>query len=189
MSLSRFFRDYVYIPLGGNRKNHLLNIFIVWFLTGVWHGASVNFILWGLFLATVICLENILHKHLKIEMPIIIGNVYCIFISIISFSFFYFDDLSRLRSFFDIFNNFSWADVETIILLKNNSILLIISILFSLPVYKIFARIISILFDKKLNKLVYALAFVRVFVFLLLLTICSILLVGETNNPFLYFRF
>ena len=66
MSLGSFFRDYVYIPLGGNRKRQLLNIFVVWFLTGFWHGASWNFIIWGLYFGTIIYLEKkVLFKFTK----------------------------------------------------------------------------------------------------------------------------
>lgn len=187
ISLSTFFRDYVYIPLGGNKKNQYLNIFIVWLLTGIWHGASVNFILWGLFLAFIIIFEKVIYSILRIEMPIIIGNIYFLLTSIISFAIFYFDDIHKLKQFFN-FENIALIDAETKIILSNNAFLILAAILFSMPIINIYRRYVDGYLIN--NKFLYnARYIVEMAMCIVLMIVCSIFLVSETNNPFLYFRF
>ena len=187
ISLSTFFRDYVYIPLGGNKKNQYANIFIVWLLTGIWHGATINFVLWGLFLAFIIIFEKVIYSILRIEMPIIIGNVYFILTSIISFAIFYFDDIDKLKQFFN-FDNIALIDAETKIILSNNAFLLLVAIIFVMPVINIYKRFVNECLTN--NKFLYnARYIVEMTVCIVLMIACLIFLVSETNNPFLYFRF
>lgn len=187
ISLSTFFRDYVYIPLGGNKKNQYANIFIVWLLTGIWHGATINFVLWGLFLAFIIIFEKAIYSILRIEMPIIIGNVYFILTSIISFAIFYFDDIDGLKQFFN-FSGMELIDAETKIILSNNAFLLLVAIIFAMPVINIYKRFVNECLTN--NKFLYnARYIVEMTVCIVLMIACLIFLVSETNNPFLYFRF
>ena len=177
----------MYIPLGGNKKNQYANIFIVWLLTGIWHGATINFVLWGLFLAFIIIFEKVIYGILRIEMPYIIGNVYFVLISIISFAIFYFDDIDKLKQFFN-FDNIALIDAETKIILSNNAFLLLVAIIFAMPVINIYKRFVNKCIVN--NKFLYnARYIVEMTVCIVLMIACLIFLVSETNNPFLYFRF
>lgn len=180
ISLSSFFRDYVYIPLGGNRvskKRWIFNLFVVWFLTGLWHGASYNFILWGLYFFILLILEKLfLNKFIKNK---IFSHIYTIILVIISFVIFRETDISELfitlKSMFG-FNNLKWINTETIYYLKNFSVFLIISIILSTPIVK--------LIKQKINKPI--IEYVGCFI---LLVIVTSYLVSSSSNPFLYFRF
>lgn len=180
ISLSSFFRDYVYIPLGGNRvskKRWIFNLFVVWFLTGLWHGASYNFILWGLYFFILLILEKMfLNKFIKNK---IFSHIYTIILVIISFVIFRETDISELfitlKSMFG-FNNLKWINTETIYYLKNFSVFLIISIILSTPIVK--------LIKQKINKPI--IEYVGCFI---LLVIVTSYLVSSSSNPFLYFRF
>lgn len=180
ISLSSFFRDYVYIPLGGNRvskKRWIFNLFVVWFLTGLWHGASYNFILWGLYFFILLILEKMfLNKFIKNK---IFSHIYTIILVIISFVIFRETDISELfitlKSMFG-FNNLKWINIETIYYLKNFSVFLIISIILSTPIVK--------LIKQKINKPI--IEYVGCFI---LLVIVTSYLVSSSSNPFLYFRF
>lgn len=180
ISLSSFFRDYVYIPLGGNRvskKRWIFNLFVVWFLTGLWHGASYNFILWGLYFFILLILEKLfLNKFIKNK---IFSHIYTIILVIISFVIFRETDISELfitlKSMFG-FNNLKWINTETIYYLKNFSVFLIISIVLSTPIVK--------LIKQKINKPI--IEYVGCFI---LLVIVTSYLVSSSSNPFLYFRF
>ena len=96
ISLSTFFRDYVYIPLGGNRRHQLRNMFIVWALTGLWHGASWNFVLWGLYYFVFLAIEKLFLGKFLEKLPAVVGHAYALFIIVGGWVFFYFDDVSRL---------------------------------------------------------------------------------------------
>jgi alginate O-acetyltransferase complex protein AlgI len=98
MTLGRFLRDYVYIPLGGNRKYQIRNILVVWFLTGLWHGASWNFVMWGMFLGCFMVIELVFRKYFNM-LPRFVLYVYALIVIIFSRAFFYFEDFDRLKSF------------------------------------------------------------------------------------------
>ena len=103
ISLSTWFREYVYIPLGGNRKGlvrQLVNIAIVWALTGFWHGASWNFLLWGVYYAILLILEKTVLLKLLKKLPKFVGHIYTILAFIFGWALFYFTDLGQLGSFF-----------------------------------------------------------------------------------------
>ena len=185
ISLSSFFKDYVYIPLGGNRVNKLKwfrNIFIVWFLTGFWHGAAWNFIIWGLYFAILLILEKfILGKY--IQKTKVIKYIYTIFLIIISFVIFNSNSLNELfislKSMFGL-NKLSFINHETIYHIRNYFIILIISIIAATPLFKnIFNKI-------KKNKIIDILEIVYYFVLLIIVTA---FLIDSSFNPFLYFRF
>ncbi len=95
ISLSTFFRDYVYIPLGGNRRHQQRNMVIVWALTGWWHGASWNFVLWGLYYFVFLAIEKLFLGKFLEKLPAVVGHAYALFIIVVGWVFFYFDDVSR----------------------------------------------------------------------------------------------
>ena len=124
MSLSSFFRDYVYIPLGGNRVNKpkwIRNIFVVWFLTGFWHGASWNFILWGVYFGVILLIEKFLiGKYL--EKTKVFKHIYTLIIVVISFLIFSTDNMSDIfNSLGNMFflNKLDFINNETIYYLKD----------------------------------------------------------------------
>ena len=98
ISLSSFFKDYVYIPLGGNRKHQMRNMFIVWALTGFWHGASWNFLIWGIYYFALLAIEKKYLKQKLETLPVIVSRIYTIFFVLIGWVLFYFEDTSKLLS-------------------------------------------------------------------------------------------
>lgn len=187
MSLGSFFRDYVYIPLGGNRKRQLLNIFVVWFLTGFWHGASWNFIIWGLYFGTIIYLEKKVFFKLTKKLPQIIQWFFAIIIIMVGWAIFYYVDLNNLSTFLKALvglnNNPLYSDTLPITFMANIAFV-VVAIIASTPAPKM-------LFHKLNNNstLNYNLDFVQI-IFNASLIFCIIsLLVGESYNPFLYYRF
>ena len=191
ISLGTFFRDYVYIPLGGNRRHQYLNIFIVWLLTGIWHGANVNFIIWGLFLFFVIALEKIFLTKVLDKIPSFISHIYIIIITMISFSIFYFTDTGRLVSFFNIFiSDREFFDIISTNLLYSNIFLIIFATLLSTPALKYLLVFIMNFDNNTINNIIirYSNYFV-LFFSILVLIVSTLLLVGDTINPFLYTRF
>lgn len=187
ISLGSFFRDYLYIPLGGNRKHVFLNLMVVWFCTGLWHGASWNFVLWGLYYGILIYIEKELARIRGIRLPNIIRRLYTIVITLFGWSLFYFTDFSRLWLFIRTMTGFTGAPLTgplVEISLMNNLFFIVIAILFCLPVLP---RIQSLL---KSGKLFETAAGIAVPLFnMLLLAVSTIMLVGSSYNPFLYFRF
>ncbi|HAS74392.1 MAG TPA: membrane-bound O-acyltransferase family protein [Clostridiales bacterium UBA8960] len=183
MSLGSFFRDYVYIPLGGNRNHHFRNIFVVWFLTGLWHGASWNFILWGLYYGVLIFLERRFLDRVFEKMPSVIRHLYLIVIVLVGWVFFYFTDMNQIGSYLRIMFALSGApfiDAITSINIKSNLVFIIFAGVFSTPLFTELLR--------KLTKDRLAFSFRPLFD-IVCLVLSTILLVGQSYNPFLYFRF
>ena len=188
ISLSSWFKDYVYIPLGGNRVNKLKwlrNIFAVWFLTGFWHGASWNFIIWGLYFGIVLVLEKLfLQKYLSRTK--ILKYIYTLIIVIISFLIFSVNStneiLEGLKNMFFI-NNVKVTNQEIIYQLKNYLTIFIISIIASTPLMSL---LINKLKTTKLNNIINIL---EPLYYLLLLILSTAFLIDASFNPFLYFRF
>lgn len=188
ISLSSFFRDYVYIPLGGNRKNFVRNVLTVWVLTGFWHGASWNFIVWGLYYGLFLLLERKLLSNILRRLPALISHVYLMLIVIIGWVFFYYLDLSLGIEFIKILfglNGNPLYDIKFEVEFFNNVIFLIIAALACTPIFKIMCgRIFSALNAREEHiSLLHAIFNGAV------LIISTIMLVGQTYNPFLYFRF
>lgn len=184
ISLSSFFRDYLYIPLGGNRRYAIRNLFIVWALTGLWHGASLNFILWGMFYGILLFLEKF---PLKRVMPKLIApfcHIYTMFFVIIGWSIFYFTDINELLPFLQHIFGYGCDlyDLTTISALYTNLWLIILCIIAVTPIPKIiFNHLCS-------RSRVFAAVFEPITV-IVGFALCFVLLVGNTYNPFLYFRF
>lgn len=188
ITLSSFFRDYVYIPLGGNRKHWAFNMLVVWVLTGFWHGASYNYILWGLYYFFFLMLEKIyIGKRLARTSPVI-KHIYTMLVVVIGWAFFYFEDLANLKNFFRaIFfeNGFSTLTEKTVAL--NYIVVIIGGIIASLPIANIIRHFAFNISENKSGK-IFVNAAIILFV-LFSLTVSTASLIGDSYNPFLYFRF
>ena len=193
ISLSSFFRDYVYIPLGGNRRHVYLNLFIVWALTGLWHGASWNFVLWGLYFFVLLCIERLLKKQLS-KIPKPVRHVLTLLLILISWNVFYHTNLGRLRESFAIFFGFAgsgFTSETTNMLLRNNLPLIAICAVGCSAIPQFTGNVVGLLCAEKredgIGHKVYA---GLTFVFdLALLALATISLAGSSYNAFLYFRF
>ena len=190
MSLGSFFRDYVYIPLGGNRHDQQRNILVVWFLTGLWHGAAWNFILWGMYYGFLLMWEK-KHYLKQIErMPkvisFVISHIYTIFITVFGFAIFYFEkDLFKNLGYLFGIGCKSVSDIFTTSIVMDNVLLLAAACLFSAPtipaLWKWLKEHAKISYTaERIIKTVCVIAFVSV---------STIRLVGDTYSAFLYFRF
>lgn len=190
MSLGSFFRDYVYIPLGGNRRHQPLNIMVVWFLTGMWHGASWNFIIWGLYFGLIVTIEKFTLLRWINRIPAPLLHVYTMLLVIISWGMFYFDDFSQMQVFFTAFFGGSKAfhDFVTESAFFSHFWIWMAAIAFAMPLrqslYKLTQRLVGE--GPKLEKFNSA---ARLVASLAILLVSTALLVGATNNAFLYTRF
>ncbi len=192
ISLGSFFRDYVYIPLGGNRRRQVLNLLIVWSLTGLWHGASWNFVLWGLYFFCLLYLEKLLGDRLE-KVPTAVRISGTLLLVLLGWVFFYFTDLGRMARFFGVLfgAGAGLTNGTSNIALLNGLPLLLLCILGSTPLPRTAGVVLTNLLASKERSLtrqrVYA---VLVFCFdLLLLGLTTVSLVGSTLDAFLYFRF
>lgn len=187
ISLSSFFRDYVYIPLGGNKKGikkQIRNILIVWMLTGLWHGANYNFIIWGLYYGILLILEKFVLKKIIDKTPKIIRHVVVLVIITVGWVIFRIENITDLsKIIFGMFNfthtslkSFISSDITQI----NSLIYLAIGIIFSMPIYKK-------LFKDTENSIV--LTIIEDFSLGVLFILCIMFLVSNQYNPFIYFRF
>mgnify|MGYP004469575133 FL=1 len=187
ISLSTWFKEYLYIPLGGNRKRKLftyINLLIVFFATGLWHGASYNFILWGLFHGFFLVIERIfLGKLLEKNKLKFINHIYVIFVFVIGWVLFRADDLKHAFELYKLM--FSYKEsIYTVryFFYPQTFVCFIFGILFSGLFQSIFPKVREATFSSK----VYILESVIQFI---LLFICIMYLVNGTYNPFIYFRF
>lgn len=189
ISLGTWFRDYVYIPLGGNRvklPRHLFNIFVVWMITGFWHGANWNFILWGLFFAVFLITEKLTKKYFE-KIPRVVRHVYLLLVVVISFVLFNATSLNECVR--DIgcmfgFGGLPFAGTETLYYLKSYAVLFLVAVVGSTPLLK---RCVEEL-QKRPNGKTAVSVLTPVFAAVLLLVVTAYLVDGGFN-PFLYFRF
>lgn len=194
MSLSSFFRDYVYIPLGGNRcgkGRQLFNMLVVWFLTGLWHGAAWNFVLWGLYFFVFLALEKLLLSRVLDKLPRVMRHVYLLIVVFFGWVLFRMETLpdvwAALCGMFGQTGN-ALADFETTTLLMNNMVFLVVAILACTPLVKT----LSVKLSEGAGRspavgIVYTV--VQVVCPVLLLLLATAMLVGDSYNPFLYFQF
>lgn len=182
MSLGTWFRDYVYFPLGGSRVGTgrmLFNLFVVWLLTGFWHGAAWNFIVWGLYFAVLLVIEKVfIIKFLNKSK--VLSRIYLLFFVIISFVIFNASSMGEAVSY--IGSMFGAGDVpllsaETLYYLRSYALVFAIAAVGSTPL------------PKKLAEKAKFAGFVEPVVLLVLLVVCTAYLVDGSFNPFLYFRF
>ena len=188
ITLGSWFRDYIYIPLGGNRKGfpkQIRNILIVWFLTGAWHGASWNFILWGVFFGIILIIEKVILLKLLEKTPKILNHIYAIFLVLISWVIFAFEDLTKVKDYlltmFHL-NGTQLVNSEGLYYLKNYFIIILIGIILSTP---ILTKLLNKLEKKKSN--IISIFITVIYIGILVLSTAS--LVSDSYNPFLYFRF
>ena len=189
ISLGSWFRDYVYIPLGGNRKGfakQIRNICVVWLLTGLWHGANWTFVLWGAYFGVLLIIEKMfLLKALK-KAPAIVGHIYTMFFVIISWVIFALDDMKSVIGYIGAMFGAGGAlyDRTSLYLLSTNIILLVILALASTDIpAKLGNSLVDRLGEKPLSAVVQNVVFAAV------ILISTAYLVDATYNPFLYFRF
>lgn len=188
ISLSSWFRDYVYIPLGGNRVSkikHIRNLLIVWFLTGLWHGAAWNFVVWGLYYGVILIIEKYFLSPVLDRLPDVVRHIYSIVLVVIGWVLFFSSSFGQAADYIRVMfgaGAHGFADRESMYLLTSNLILWLILIFGSTPL--VHFRYEHMLRSKKwnttiINSVVYAALFI----------VCIAYLVTETYNPFLYFRF
>ena len=179
ITLSSWFRDYVYIPLGGNRvkkSRQFFNIFVVWFLTGFWHGAAWNFIFWGLYFFVLLMIEkSFLLKHL--EKSKVLSHVYLIFFIIISWGIFALSDLSQMGALFSRMFSLH-GGTDWMYYLRDYAAMFVLCILASTPFFKKLA-------DSAAGKN----RVVRTVFLAGVLVVCVAFMVDSTYSPFLYFNF
>ncbi|MCM1136496.1 MAG: MBOAT family protein [Clostridium sp.] len=191
ISLSTWFRDYVYIPLGGNRAGtakHLRNMFVVWFLTGLWHGAAWNFVLWGLYYGVLLTLEKYVWGKKLAKLPKWLCHLYTILIVVFGFVIFVFDDMGQLGNYLALMFGMGGNAVfgtELVWYIKNNGPLLLTAILLSFPLYPFLKEKAERL--SRGGKAALSIGMAAGYVLLFILT--TAYLVNDTYNPFLYFRF
>ena len=189
ISLGTWFKEYVYIPLGGNRKGpakHIRNIFMVWLLTGIWHGANWNFIIWGVYFGILLLLEKFFLLKLFKKLPGFVGHVYTMFLVIISWAIFAIEDMGTLGKYLGAMFGAggSFATRETLYLLASNAVLFVILIVASTSLPKFLAgKVMAKLGDGVTGALVQNAVLVGIFL------LSTAYLVASTYNPFLYFRF
>lgn len=187
ISLGSWFREYVYIPLGGNRNGFIKqcrNLLVVWFLTGLWHGASWNFIFWGLYFGFFILIEKLfLLKYLNKSK--VFAHIYTMILVTVGWVFFDLDTLTNAFTYIKTmfgFNEAKFIDSASLYYLRNNIILFIILGIVSTPIIsKITEKLKEDMNGKVMNMLVLT------NIFIMLISIAF--LVNESYNPFLYFRF
>lgn len=192
ISLGSFFRDYVYIPMGGNRRHQAVNILVVWFLTGMWHGASWNFILWGVYFGFIVMTEKYTLLRIKDRVPKVLLHLYSMVLVIIGWGIFYFDNFQRMQVFFQSFFGGAkvFDDFTTRSAIFDNFWLWAAAIVLAMPVRKHLAGWTA----DKLRSWDAPLAEVcitagRIAFSAMMLILCAALLVGATNNAFIYTRF
>jgi len=188
ISLSSFFRDYVYIPLGGKYRHQLRNICVVWLLTGLWHGASWNFVLWGAWYGALLILEKkVLLARLE-KLPAAVGWAWSFLTVLVGWSIFYFTDFSRLAAFLPILlGGRLVSDPGLWVTVQNNLFWLFLSAAFCAPILP-FVRdqVAKRAAEEKQQAAVVAVQAAGCF---LLVMASTAYLVGQSYNPFLYFRF
>ena len=184
MSLSTWFREYVYIPLGGNRVStarHILNLLIVWSLTGLWHGASWNFVTWGLYYGILLIIEKyFLGKYIE-KLPSAAQHIYAMLIVMIGWVFFSCEDLSSALDYLKVLffaGDVPFANIRTMYILRTNWIFLLIGCITATPEPMKQFEILTKKFSTVSNILILG-----------LLVLCTAYLIFSSYNPFLYFRF
>ncbi len=193
ISLGSFFRDYVYIPLGGSKKGTLrtvINLFVVWFLTGLWHGASWNYVLWGLYFFVFIMLEKLFLQKLLIKNSIV-AHIYLLLAVFFGWILFRFRNLSAvlnvLKGMFGAFGN-KLYDFESLTIAGQYAFIILFSVLVCTPLFK---KTNTVLFEKAIGNgaLKTAYFILRLLLPLGLLFISVAALAGDSYNPFIYFQF
>jgi alginate O-acetyltransferase complex protein AlgI len=182
ISLSTWFREYLYIPLGGNRcskSRWMFNLFVVWAATGIWHGASWNYLFWGLYFFCLLILEKLLLGKWLQKIPAFFQHLYTIMLILISWVIFALEDTAQLAAYLAAMTGFNGAlllDASALYYLRNFLPVLIFAIFASTP------------FPAKLWERINH-PILQILLLILGLILCTAYVVASTYNPFLYFRF
>ena len=183
ISLSTWFKEYVYIPLGGNRKGparQIINLLVVWGLTGFWHGASWNFLLWGLYYAVLLIVEKLFLLRWLKKLPAFVGHIYSMVLVLLGWALFYFEDLGALGAFFGKLFVPTATTVQGTNLILGFLPILLVSVLAATPIGKTLAQ----KWEGKPAVRYGAIAACAV-----LMLLCVAALASQSYNPFIYFRF
>ena len=190
ISLGSFFRDYVYIPLGGNRRGRVrtaLNLAIVWALTGLWHGASWNFVIWGLYYGVLIILEKLVLADFREKLPGAAQHIAALFLIVVGWTVFYYTDMGclgkHLGAMFGI-GAAGLSDPVTMAVIRKYTVLPLIAAIASLPILPQLKAWLG-----KHEKLEGAADIVSLVCLTALMLLSMIFIVGQSYNPFIYFRF
>ncbi len=192
ISLSTWFRDYIYIPLGGNRCSAVRNVFnmlAVWLVTGFWHGASWNFILWGLYYFIFLFLEKYVFRKLLDKIPSFVSHIYTLLIVVFGWVLFRAETLIECKTYIKTMlvpsvSEDAWQ--YTAIYLEKYGLFLLLGLLFSMPVYPYAKKLMNQLLKRRYLLTKKALKYATL---LALFYISVLYLVNSTYNPFIYFRF
>ena len=190
ISLSKWFREYVYIPLGGNRctpSRHILNLLIVWMLTGLWHGAQWNFMFWGLYYGVIFILEKYLWGSKIEKLPAAVQHIYAFVLVLFGWVFFFSPTLGYACQYLKVMFGIGAKgifDKQGFFMIFTNWLLIVIAILASAPRgYKLLKKITGCWQSEEVRTIVTCAVYIAMFL------LCIAFLVTETYNPFLYFRF
>ena len=190
MSLSSWFKEYVYIPLGGNRKGlsrQLINISIVWILTGLWHGASWNFVMWGVYYGIILIIEKLGLLKVLEKCPAVVGHIYSLILIVIGWVIFAVDDMGKVAAYLGMMLGSSqiFIDDAFVYFFESRIWLLIACVIGSTPLPKIVCSIIA----EKLEDREVLLGTIETVLFMGIFALSMAFLVSGSYNPFLYFRF
>jgi len=192
ISLSTWFRDYVYIPLGGNRggkARHIRNLLVVWMLTGLWHGAAWNFVLWGLYYGVLLILEKYVWGKVLDRLPVLLQHIYTLFIIVVGFEFFVFDDLGMMVEYlgrmFGAAGN-ALVDGAVAYYLINFGVIIAAACLMAAPVAPRIRSHIEASGSRVLTGLGNVLLVIG---YVAMFMLCVAAMVNSSYSPFLYFRF
>ncbi len=189
MTLGGFFRDYVYIPLGGNRRHVYWNLLVVWFLTGFWHGASWNFVVWGLYNGAFIALER-LCKPVFEKIPAFFRHVYLLLVVDIGFVFFYFTDMNTALDYIKIMfgGGASLTSTDLNVTFINNIFFIVLAVVLCAPLSQKVKKLATRL-ELSAPVLTVTVSVLRNIGIIAILAVCTALLAGNSYSPFLYFQF
>ena len=190
ISLGTWFREYVYIPLGGNRcshPRHIFNLLVVWMLTGFWHGAQWNFLLWGLYYGILLILEKYVWGNALKKLPSVLQHIYALIFVLIGWVFFFSPSLGSALSYLKTMlciGSAGIADTRGLFFLLTNWLLFTVCILASIPYsYQLIKKRLMYFRSDLVQQIVTCAIYIAMFL------LCIAFLVTETYNPFLYFRF
>jgi len=186
MSLGKFFREYMYIPLGGNRcgaVRQIFNLLLVWTFTGLWHGADINFVLWGLYYFVLLVLEKFVFKKVQQKLPGLLNGLITYALVLVGWVIFYFTDLTQLHNYLGAMFGFGGVPLvtsETLYYLRGFAVLFAAGFVGATPLIRDTAKRI---YKTRVG------AVLEPVLLIVLLLVCSAYLVDGSFSPFLYFRF
>lgn len=191
ISLGSFFRDYVYIPMGGNRRHQAVNILTVWLLTGLWHGASWNFVIWGAYFGIIVMVEKYTILKLRSRLLTPLLHLYSLLFVTAGWGIFYFDDFASLHTFFNAFFGMAptFTNFVSESVLTDRFWLWAVALVFCMPLRSWADRLLHKLTGRHTAAYNAMLFVSRLSFSLVALAACIALLVGATNNAFIYTRF